>query len=230
MPRANEFGQPIGDELDGWTPPPAPPRETLIGRLVRLEPLTADAHAGGLARSFVDAPGSLWTYLSTEPLRTAEEFTSWIDTITDYEDWRPYAVVVDGAAVGFLSYMRIDAADGVIEIGSIGFAPSLQRTTAATETLHLMMARAFELGYRRLEWKCDAFNEPSRSAAARLGFRYEGTFRQATHYKGRSRDTAWFAILDSEWPVIESGFRAWLAPENFDTGVQRAPLAVRQGD
>ena len=126
--------------------------------------------------------------------------------------------------------MRIDAVGGVIEIGSIGLAPSLQRTTAATETLYLLMNRAFDLGYRRLEWKCDALNAPSRRAAERLGFRYEGTFRQATHYKARSRDTAWFAIVDSEWPALDGKFRRWLAPDNFDAGVQRTRLAVRTGD
>jgi RimJ/RimL family protein N-acetyltransferase len=195
-----------------------------------LEPLTADAHAEGLARSFVDAPGSLWTYLATEPLRSADAFAGWIGTIADDDDWRPYAVIVDGEPVGFLSYMRIDAGAGVIEIGSIGLAPSLQRTTAATETMYLLMRRAFDLGYRRLEWKCDALNEPSRRAAERLGFHYEGTFRQAIHYKGRSRDTAWFAIVDSDWPALDGDFRAWLAPENFDAGVQRTRLAVRRGD
>ncbi len=230
VPRVNEFGQSIGDDLAGWTPPPVPPGDTLVGRLVTLEPLTADGHAEGLARSFVDAPGSLWTYLSTEPLRSTDAFAGWIDTIADYDDWRPYAVVADGCAFGFLSYMRIDAAGGVIEIGSIGFAPSLQRTTAATETLYLLMRRAFDLGYRRVEWKCDALNEPSRRAAERLGFLYEGTFRQATHYKDRSRDTAWFAIVDSDWPALDEGFRAWLEPGNFDAGVQRTRLAVRRGD
>lgn len=227
MPHINDFGQPIGDDLDGWAPPATPPRETIAGRLVTLEPLDADAHAPGLAGSFHDAPASLWTYLSTGPFRSTEQFAAWIDAISDLDDWLPYAVIVDGVPVGFLSYMRIDAAAGVIEIGSIGFAPMLQRTTAATETLYLLLQRAFELGYRRLEWKCDALNAPSRRAAERFGFRYEGTFRQATHYKGRSRDTAWFAILDSEWPALGDAFRAWLAPENFDSdGRQRRSLTL----
>jgi RimJ/RimL family protein N-acetyltransferase len=227
VPRINDLGQPVGDDLDGWVPPAWPPRETIAGRLATLVPLDADAHAAGLARSFHAVPASLWTYLSTGPLRSTEEFAAWIDAVSNLDDWLPYAVIIDGVPVGFLAYMRIDAAAGVIEIGSIGFAPTLQRTTAATETLYLLMRRVFELGYRRLEWKCDALNAPSRRAAERFGFRYEGTFRQATHYKGRSRDTAWFAIVDAEWPALDEGFRAWLAPENFDTnGSQRTGLTV----
>lgn len=229
MPRSNEFGQPIGDDLDGWIAPPVPPRDVLVGRHVTLEPLDSAAHAAGLSEAFAGAPATLWTYLFTDPLRTADAFTAWIDSIADADGWRPYASVVDGSPVGFMSYMRIDAPVGSIEIGSIGFSPGLQRTTAATETLYLLMRRAFDLGYRRLEWKCDALNEPSRRAAERLGFSYEGTFRQATHYKGRSRDTAWFAIVDSDWPALDRDFRAWLAPENFDAGVQQTGLAVRRG-
>lgn len=227
MSHVNEFGQPIGDDLDGWTPPSAPPTEPLVGDRVLLEPLTAHDHADGLAAAFADAPASLWTYLPFEPLRTNDGFTQFIDTITGFDDWLPYAVVVDGRPVGFLSYLRIDPGGGVIEIGSIGFSPGLQRTTAATEALYLVMQRAFALGYRRLEWKCDALNEPSRRAAERLGFRYEGTFHQATHYKGRNRDTAWFSITDDEWPAIDVAFRSWLDPKNFDAeGAQRTRLAV----
>ncbi|MDX2378447.1 MAG: GNAT family protein [Acidimicrobiia bacterium] len=225
MPRSNEFGQPIGDDLGPWSAPPVPPRDALVGRHVTLEPLDAARHAAGLAEAFVDAPATLWTYLFTDPLRTMDAFTAWIDPIADVDGWRPYAAVLDGSPVGFMSYMRIDATVGSIEIGSIGFSPSLQRTTAATETLYLLMARAFELGYRRLEWKCDALNDPSRRAAERLGFRYEGTFRQATHYKRRNRDTAWFSITDAEWPAIDAAFRSWLDPSNFDQrGVQRTAL------
>lgn len=225
MPRVNEYDQPIGDELPGWTSPPAPPIEPLVGDRVTLEPLTATDHADGLAAAFVDAPASLWTYLPFEPLRTSEGFARFIDTIAGYDDWLPYAVVVAGEPIGFLSYLRIDPGGGVIEIGSIVFSPALRRTTAATEALYLVMRHAFDLGYRRLEWKCDALNEPSRRAADRLGFRYEGTFRQATHYKGRNRDTAWFSILDGEWPPIDAAFRSWLDPTNFDAdGRQRATL------
>jgi RimJ/RimL family protein N-acetyltransferase len=127
--------------------------------------------------------------------------------------------------------LRIDQKNGVIEIGSIVFSPSLQRTSAATESVYLLLKNAFELGFRRCEWKCDHLNLPSRVAAERLGFRYEGTFRKATHYKGRSRDTAWYAITDEEWPALDAAFRSWLADDNFDVdGVQRRSLrAVRSG-
>lgn len=227
MQRTNEFGQPIGQHLGDWGAPPAPPREQIEGRLITLEPLSSTVHAEGLWRAFAVAPESLWTYLPFGPFSSAPQFATWIETIEDQEEWRPYAVVIDELPVGFLSYLRIDPPVGVIEIGSIGFAPTLQRTTAATETLYLLMRLAFELGYRRLEWKCDALNAASRRAAERLGFRYEGTFRQATHYKGRNRDTAWFAILDSEWPAIDEAFQVWLSPENFgEEGFQRERLLV----
>jgi RimJ/RimL family protein N-acetyltransferase len=121
--------------------------------------------------------------------------------------------------VGVASYLRIDAPVGVIEVGHINYAPALQRTAAATEAMYLLMKRVFdELGYRRYEWKCDALNAPSRAAAERLGFTYEGIFRQATIYKGRNRDTAWYAIIDKDWPKIRAVYEAWLAPGNFDQG------------
>lgn len=224
MPRTNEFGQPIGEDLGAWVSPPFPPAETITGRLARLEPLQ-ESHAAGLQCAFADASDSLWTYLFLEPLRTTDQWERWIAAATSTPDWQPYAAVVDGSPVGFLTYMRIDVGNGVIEIGSIGFSPSVQRTTAATDVLFSMIDRAFELGYRRCEWKCDALNEPSRRAAARLGFRYEGTFRQATHYKGRSRDTAWYAIVDREWPELRRAFVDFLSPTNFDDdGIQRRSL------
>ena len=133
--------------------------------------------------------------------------------------------MVDGAPLGYLSYLRIDPAGGVIEIGSIAFSQRLQRTTPATEALYLLLQTAFDLGYRRCEWKCDCLNAASRAAAERLGFRYEGTFRQATHYKGRNRDTAWFAIIDADWPARQHALATWLDRHNFDQhGRQRAPL------
>jgi RimJ/RimL family protein N-acetyltransferase len=224
--RTNEFGQPIGAHLGDWEPPQPPPRERMEGGLITLEPLGVN-HSEGLWQAFRDAPESLWTYLAIGPFASAAQFRTWIETVTDDRSWQPYVVVGDDVPQGFVTYLRIDAPGGVIEIGSIGFAPSLQRTTAATETLYLLMRRAFELGYRRLEWKCDALNAPSRRAAERLGFRYEGTFRQATHYKGRNRDTAWFAILDSEWPDLDRAFQDWLAPENFgEEGFQRTRLSI----
>ncbi len=136
-----------------------------------------------------------------------------------------------GSAVGVAAYMRIDAANGVIEVGHLNFSPRLQATTAATEAMYLMMRRAFdELGYRRYEWKCDSLNEASRRAASRLGFRFEGVFRQAVVYKGRNRDTAWYSVLDSEWPALKAGFERWLSPDNFDeNGCQRRKLRLELG-
>ncbi len=131
--------------------------------------------------------------------------------------------------LGLASYLRIDPRSGSIEVGHLAYSPLLQRTAAATEAMYLMMSRAFELGYRRYEWKCDALNAPSRSAAQRLGFTFEGIFRQATVVKGRSRDTAWFAIIDQDWPAIREAFIRWLSPANFDAaGRQRSPLAARR--
>ncbi len=218
MIRINEYGQPVGAGLEGWEPPPPPPVRPLEGRTVRLDPLNASGHAERLFESFQEAPASLWTYLPFGPFGAVDQLEATIDTIVALADWQPYAIVVDRAILGFLSYLRINPPDGVIEIGSIAFSTTLQRTTPATEAVYLLLANAFELGYRRCEWKCDDLNAPSRVAANRLGFRYEGTFLNATHYKGRNRDTAWYAINDAEWPAVDAGFRAWLAAENFDPG------------
>ena len=144
------------------------------------------------------------------------------------EDPLYFAIVKlpDEKAVGVASYMRIDPRNGTIEVGGIKYSPLLQRTRAATEAMHLMMRGAFALGYRRYEWKCDTFNAPSRAAAQRYGFSYEGVFRQAVIYKGRTRDTAWYSIIDSEWPAIDAAFTRWLAADNFDAaGKQRLPLS-----
>lgn len=216
MSPANEFGQPIGDSLADWTPPPFPDPLPLSGDHVLLEPLRPD-HAAALHPILSAAPDSLWTYMSIGPFRDESGMRSSFESLINQADWVPYAVLVGGKPSGFLSYLRIDSPGGVIEIGSIVFAPEMQRTTAATESIFLLLKNSFDLGYRRVEWKCDDLNEPSRRAADRLGFRYEGTFAKATHYKGRNRDTAWYAITDDEWPELERAFVAWLAPENFDT-------------
>lgn len=193
----------------------------LSGRLVDLEPLDSERHADGLFAAFADAPPSLWTYMAIGPFRDPAELTSAIDAMNGHPDRQPYAITVDSRPLGLASYLRIERRSGVLEIGSIALSPSLQRTTAATEALALMIDHCFDLGYRRCEWKCDDLNAPSRSAAERLGFRYEGTFRQATHYKGRNRDTAWFAITDADWDEIRPAFEEWLSAENFDEGGQQ---------
>jgi RimJ/RimL family protein N-acetyltransferase len=217
MSQLNYDGQPVGDDLGDWKPPPFPAASTLAGAHVTLEPLQA-GHAASLFPTLTTAPDSLWTYMAFGPFQTEAEMRSTFEYLIEQPDWLPYAILVDGKPVGFLSYLRIDPRGGVIEIGSIVFAPEIQRTAAATESIFLLLKNAFDLGYRRCEWKCDDLNEPSRRAAERFGFTYEGTFKKATHYKGRNRDTSWYAITDDEWPQVERAFTLWLAPENFDTG------------
>ena len=153
------------------------------------------------------------------PSSNSEEFRRWIENDCLAEDPLFFAVIPrsTGKAAGIASYLRIKPESGSIEVGHIHFSPSLQRTPAATEAMFLMMRQAFELGYRRYEWKCDALNGPSCSAAERLGLSFEGIFRQATVYKGRNRDTAWFAAIDAEWPLLRDAFERWLRPENFDS-------------
>ena len=231
MPRPNEFGQPVGDPLGGWSPPPAPPAQRLEGRTVTLEPLEPKRHAAPLSEAFGNAPDSLWTYMAFGPFDTVADLETTLHSMTEAPDWSPYAIVVEGKPLGFASYLRIVPGDGTIEIGSITFAPSLQRTTAASEAIYLLIRYVFELGYRRCEWKCDHLNEASRIAAVRLGFTYEGIFRQATHYKGRNRDTAWYSIIDREWPDLDMAFQNWLSADNFDDrGRQRKGLGeMREG-
>ncbi|RDE19046.1 N-acetyltransferase [Motiliproteus coralliicola] len=217
--RINDLKQPIGPALDNWSPRPRPPRTTMSGRYCRVEPLQPQ-HAGALFEAFgADSDGRNWTYMPYGPFEDFDSFERWLQQQCQGEDPLFYCII-DNATdqpVGMASYLRIEPAVGVIEVGHIHFSPRLQRTALATETMYLMMRRVFdELGYRRYEWKCDSLNEPSRQAAKRLGFQFEGVFRQATIYKGRNRDTAWFSILDSEWPRLKSAFEQWLAPQNFD--------------
>ena len=226
----NAFGQPVGSPVPGWSPRPRPaPGLVLEGRWARLEALEADRHAADLHAAYALAPDDrLWTYMPHGPFADAEAYRSWVRAVIDRAD--PFFLaVVDrgtGLAAGAVSYLRIAPEHGAIEVGWITYSPLLQRTTAATEAMALMMGHAFdELGYRRYEWKCDALNAPSRAAAERLGFTFEGVHRQAVVVKGRSRDTAWFSILDSEWPAVRAALDAWLDPANFAAdGRQRTPL------
>ena len=230
MTRSNEFGQPIGADLGAWKSAEFPSGKSLIGAHTALHRLDADAHATPLFSAFEGAPGSLWTYLPYGPFESVDEIASLINFFNEQPDWQPYAIVVENVVLGFASYIRIDSSGGAIEIGAITLSPTLQRTTAATEAIHLMITESFALGFRRCEWKCDDLNAPSRAAAERFGFTYEGTFRNATHYKGRSRDTAWFAITSDEWPRLNSSFEAWLDPANFDqAGRQRLSLRQMRG-
>jgi len=226
----NHLGQPIGFPLPNWSARPRPPRTAMEGRVCRVEPIDVDRHAADLhAANLEDKEGRNWTYLAYGPIATREEYRDWMRKTCLGDDPLFHAVIdlKSGRAVGVASYLRIDPAPGVIEVGHINYAPQLQRTVAATEAMFLMMRRVFdELRYRRYEWKCDAVNAPSRAAALRLGFRYEGIFRPATVYKQRNRDTAWYAIIDRDWPTLKARYERWLDPANFDAaGRQRRKLS-----
>jgi len=218
---------PVGPEVS-WTPVPPPGREPLQGDHVLLRSLVA-ADAGELYAGTHPPLGdpTVWTYMSDGPYADAGDLRGALIEAEASEDPLFFAVVRGGRVLGRASYMRITPEFGVIEIGNIVFAPALQRTTAATEAIYLLARHAFDgLGYRRLEWKCNALNAASRRAADRFGFEFEGVFRNHQIVKGRNRDTAWYAIIDADWPAIRSGFEAWLSPDNFDgDGVQRVGLA-----
>ncbi len=222
----NAHGQPLEPEVQGWTPPPLPERVVMEGRYCRLEPLTS-AHAEDLfAAHTTDTEGRMWTYLPAGPFAALEDFRPFVDALEASEDPLHYAILVDGKAIGSASYLRIAPNAGSIEVGYITYSPLLQRTIASTEAMFLMMEWAFNAGYRRYEWKCNALNGPSRRAAQRLGFSYEGVFRQAQITKGRNRDTAWYGMIDSEWPELKAAFDTWLDPANFDgDGRQRQRLS-----
>jgi RimJ/RimL family protein N-acetyltransferase len=225
----NDLGQPIGFPLPEWRAPPKPPREPMAGRYCRVEPLDPDRHAAQLHEANMrDPSGRAFTYLSTGPFDTFDAYLQWMISTCLGEDPLFHAIVdnASGKAIGVASYLRIDVKNGVIEVGHINYSPLLQRTRAAAEAMYLMMKRVFELGYRRYEWKCDSLNAPSRGAAQRLGFSYEGIFRQAVTYKRRNRDTAWYAMIDSEWPTLDKTYARWLSPDNFDAqGRQRLRLS-----
>jgi RimJ/RimL family protein N-acetyltransferase len=228
----NAFGQPVGPALPDWQGAAHPSRAPTEGRLCRVEPLDPDAHADDLFDACSDdGDGVLWTYMAVGPFESRHEFRDWLASASETDDPLFFSIIdlATGKAIGLAAYMRIRPDVGVIEVGSITYSPRMQKTAMATEAMYLMMARAFdELGYRRYEWKCDALNAGSRAAAERLGFVYEGTFRQATHYKGRNRDTAWYAVIDKDWPKIDGASRRWLDPENFDEdGRQKSPLRLR---
>lgn len=228
MTRTNEFGQPIGDPVPDWSARPPTEPDLLEGRLVRLERLRAE-HARVLhAPMALESSPRTWTYYPYPDLSEPTAFDDYISSLLALRAAWPMAVLsADGDGLGVACYLRTDPANGSVEVGGIVFAEAAQRTTAATEVIYLMLAHAFDdLGYRRFEWKCDSLNEPSSRAAARLGFTYEGRFRNAMVYQGRNRDTDWFSITDAEWPRVSAALTRWLAPANFDaSGVQRRTLA-----
>jgi RimJ/RimL family protein N-acetyltransferase len=227
----NHLGQPIGFPVDGWTPRRRPPTTPIRGQFCRVEPLDAQRHAVELYDAYsADCEGRMWTYLPWGPYSDFTEFLAATQTGLKREHFITFAVIDAGSqkAVGIASYLNINLAAGSIEVGGITYSPALQRRPAGTEAMFLMMRRAFdELGYRRYEWKCNALNAPSRAAAKRYGFRFEGVFRQADVVKSHNRDTAWFSITDSEWPLIKVAFERWLDPANFAAdGKQRESLSA----
>ena len=221
--RKNEFDQPIGDKLDFTGPWPTPDGRVLVGRTTTLRRANLD-YAPDLFKSYkTDETGKNWTYMPTSPTGDLAAFKDWYTNTCLKDDPFFYTVFdKDDRPVGQASYLRITPAAGSIEVGWIAMSPLMQRSVISTEAMYLMMAHVFEdMGYRRYEWKCDNLNAPSRSAAQRLGFTFEGVFRQCTTYKGRNRDTAWFSILDHEWPAQKDKFLRYLDPSNFDENGQQ---------
>ncbi|MCX5496874.1 GNAT family protein [Kaistia dalseonensis] len=210
---------PVGVPVDA-KPAPRPGRVTLDGRFVSVVPFDLALHGRDIfALSAGRENEDLWAYLGQGPFADYEAFAAHYAVAQTRDDPLLFAIVdkASGRAVGHATYLRIAPADRAIEVGNLLFTPALQRTPGATEAMYLMMRHAFDdLGYRRYEWKCNDLNAPSRRAALRLGFTYEGTFRQHMIIKGRNRDTAWFSLLDHEWPRANAAFEAWLDPANFD--------------
>jgi RimJ/RimL family protein N-acetyltransferase len=227
----NNLGQPIGFPMTDWRRREHPRGANMRGSLCRLEPIDADQHAADLFAAFsLDREARNWTYLPYGPFQSERDLRAWIVDSCLGDDPCFFSVIdlASGKAVGVASHLRIDPANGVIEVGHIHFSPLMQGRPISTEAMYLMMSHAFDvLGYRRYEWKCDALNQPSCDAARRLGFMFEGIFRQALMYRNRNRDTAWFSILDREWPLARAAFETWLAPANFnDEGSQVERLST----
>lgn len=220
MPELNEFNQLVGDQIENWSPCPCPSKNILSGRYCNLELLNIEKHSKDLfAALLFENNGESWTYLSCGPFEKIAEFNQWIETTTAKSDPILYAVLDKKTQmpIGISGYLRIFPEHGTIEIGHIHFSQKLKKTPLATEAIYLMISHAFdELNYRRLEWKCNSLNEASKNAALRYGFQYEGTFRQMNVFKDRNRDTAWFSILDTEWPKLKIKFEKWLDKSNFD--------------
>jgi RimJ/RimL family protein N-acetyltransferase len=217
------------NDLKNWTPRPFPARKVLAGRYCRLEPLDVAKHGADIWAAFKGAD-SVWAYLPAAQPQSQAEYEALLASMVNNKDICPFAVIVDGKAVGHMWMMEIRPAHGVFEVGWITYSPALQRTAAATEAVYLIGDYGFSLGYRRYEWKCNNRNEPSKRAALRFGFQFEGLFRQHQVVKGENRDTAWYSMIDSEWPARKAAFERWLDPLNFDAhGRQRVSLGSLNG-
>ena len=221
MNHQNSYGQPIGYLVNDWQECAFPPRSNMTGKWCRVERLVPEKHAEELFAAYVKQRNDQdWTYLQYGPFERFDDYQRWLTKTCTGDDPLFHTIIESktNKAVGVASFLRIQPGIGVIEVGHIHFSPLMQKTSVATEAMFLMMRRVFdELGYRRYEWKCDALNARSRKAAERFGFSFEGLFRQATLYKNRNRDTAWFGMTDREWPMIKKTFEIWLSPDNFDT-------------
>ena len=223
--RINQLGQPIGDALPDYQPGDLPNLERIEGQYVIIECLSKDKHGEDLYEVYgPDSPADMWTYLFQTPAPNQEEWSQKLDQMLAAQDRFHYAIVDKESekALGTFALMRIDRNNRVIEVGAVTYSPKLKSTRLATEAQYLLARYVFEeLGYRRYEWKCDALNQPSRRAAERLGFTYEGRFRQAVVYKGRNRDTDWLSMIDKDWPAVKSRLEKWLSPDNFDENGQQ---------
>ncbi|MEP5732096.1 MAG: GNAT family protein [Sulfitobacter sp.] len=227
----NNITAPLGVPVENWSAPTVPQAEVLLGRYAELAPLSAEAHAALLFRAYA-GHDAVWDYMPVGPFSSAAQYHRWVRDHETKPDPFFFAIRNKDSDQweGVASFLRIKPESGSIEVGYISYSPALQQTRAATEAMYLMMKWAFEAGYRRYEWKCNALNAASRRAAQRLGFSYEGVFRQAAVVKGRNRDTAWFAVIDTEWPALKEAFEVWLSPGNFDaSGKQQERLGDLTG-
>lgn len=230
MTMINAYGQPVGDALPDWKAPAFPEHTPMYGRFCRLEPLNPSDHGESLfVANSLDPDARAWTYLPYGPFTEYSAYQSWLNQQATSKDPLFFAIIDlhTQKAVGLAAYLRIDVDVGVIEVGHLKYSNLMQRTPISTEAMFLMAQSAFHQGYRRYEWKCDALNQPSRSAAERLGFTFEGIFRQARVVKGRNRDTAWYSILECEWPTLAQCIAQWLARENFDEQ-QRQRMSLQE--
>ncbi|ESQ89086.1 hypothetical protein ABAC460_13535 [Asticcacaulis sp. AC460] len=224
--REDGFGNPIGKAVPDWAGCQRLPDVVLAGRTCRVVPYAVEFSEGLLA-AYAKGDGGLFSYLTWGPFGSAGEIDAMVRDYMDHRGFQTFVIVTADGPVGLASFMRYDEGSGSVEIGGLTFSPLLQRTTAATEAMYLMMRHAFEGGYRRYEWKCDQLNAPSKRAAERLGFVFEGVFRNAVVTKGRRRDTAWYSVIVEEWPAVRERLEAWLQPENFDkSGIQKRALTT----
>lgn len=234
MPEINLYGQTVGDVVPDWKGAAVLPREELVGQYCRLVPLDADSHAADLFDAYAQAPDDRdWTWLASSRPTSVAATAGWIAAKSTDASLVPYAVIEQrsGRAVGLVCFMAIEREHGSVEIGHVTWSPRMKNTVLGTESVWLLLRQAFALGYRRVEWKCDSLNTASRRAAERLGFIFEGRFRQKIVRKGRNRDSDWLSMIDSEWPERDAVLQRWLAADNFDEkGQQRKTLAACRGD